>query len=368
MKYFPLIIIIIVASSVAAIMGFILYDAYSDPPRHTVSVNYVDPRNFFIIPDRETGFRHRPRFKKIIELVNINHLGKQNRLSYPVFHNLLGARVAKSDETVLDQVDIVAVGGSQTWGAGVLEEQTFPSILAALMGKTHLNFGINSAGGVISYFEMKRHLFLKPEWVVYGFWEDHINRNLHKCNALLSNLLCIQKPSVARITSDKMGFEFPDNPEKGFNLALQYYLTMSENRRGLSWNDVVWTFRRLERQINKKLHPEVHETTITDEKLDAAIFTLFKMSQAVRNTGTRLIVVYIPDYFRKTIRAASPIFFDAAKRDNYIFIDLGKAFAQILKNGGKVGGDIDAHLSANAHRVIAKEIFEELRRRELVKN
>jgi hypothetical protein len=71
--------------------------------------------------------------------------------------------------------------GSSGVGYGVASDETYTSDLARETNRVGLNFGVSGFGGVGSLLVLRRELDLAPKFVVYGFWEDHLNRNVRPC-------------------------------------------------------------------------------------------------------------------------------------------------------------------------------------------
>ena len=100
-------------------------------------------------------------------------------LSY--YTNGRGARTNGPGVAAPDKVDFITIGDSQTVGYGVASDETYTSDLARETNLVGLNFGVSGFGGVGSLLVLRRELDLAPKFVVYGFWEDHLNRNVRPC-------------------------------------------------------------------------------------------------------------------------------------------------------------------------------------------
>ena len=106
------------AGAIISFSCFLIYDALTNSPRHSFNPDHLDPDNYAYISDPETGYRNRPSYQKI-KRREVVVKGKKTTLVTPVFHNAIGARVAGPDLPVPEQVGVIAVGGSQTWGQGI---------------------------------------------------------------------------------------------------------------------------------------------------------------------------------------------------------------------------------------------------------
>gem|GEM_PF-4168693 len=160
---------IILVSMAVSIGGVLLYDSSQHPISWAAVPIYLSGQSMFQ-PDSEVGYLARPNLR----VVNDNPA-----LSY--FTNELSARVATPNVSLPAKVDVVSVGCSQTMGQGVASDDTFTGVLERKFGMTGQNFGMSGYGGVGSLLLMRRALRLKPRVVVYGFWEDHLNRNVEAC-------------------------------------------------------------------------------------------------------------------------------------------------------------------------------------------
>ena len=351
-------ILIFIFSLILGIGLFVVYSAFMDPPRHTVPLERVVYEDTAFIPDQQTGYRFRPNYQKIKHdkaMVD----GLEVEIITPVFQDHLGARVSGPDTLLPEKVDILSIGGSNTWGQGVRQEETFSAVFAQLMGNTERNFAISGVGGVSSYFQMKKNINLNPKWILYGFFEDHLNRNLRYC--VNSGLLpCTPTPHVVLDSEKSPHFSLAENAEEQFEILRNYLRTMHmDNGVTLGWRDLIWSFKRMLLSIDIFFHPEAYNGATEQQKMEAAIFVHGEMARVAKEHGAGLIIVYIPSYSGE-INYASARLVEAVKKSGSIFVDTSAALIGLRDSGEPIFIKSDGHLSVEAHKVIAKVIFEKL--------
>ncbi|TKJ42208.1 hypothetical protein CEE37_00590 [candidate division LCP-89 bacterium B3_LCP] len=75
------------------------------------------------------------------------------------------------NESVPDSVDIVTIGDSQTYGANVLKDNTWPVLLEKLLQERVYNLGLGGYGPIQYFHLLKEKAFtLNPSTVVAGFY------------------------------------------------------------------------------------------------------------------------------------------------------------------------------------------------------
>ena len=351
-------ILIFIFSLILGIGLFVVYSAFMDPPRHTVPLERVVYEDTAFIPDQQTGYRFRPNYQKIKRYKGVVD-GSEFEIITPVFQDHLGARVSGPDTLLPEKVDILSIGGSNTWGQGVRQEETFSAVFAQLMGNTERNFAISGVGGVPSYFQMKKNINLNPKWILYGFFEDHLNRNLRYC--VNSGLLpCTPTPHVVLDSEKSPHFSLAENAEEQFEILRNYLRTMHmDNGVTLGWRDLIWSFKRMLLSIDIFFHPEAYNGATEQQKMEAAIFVHGEMARVAKEHGAGLIIVYIPSNSGE-INYASARLVEAVKKSGSIFVDTSAALIGLRDSGEPIFIKGDGHLSVEAHKVIAKVIFEKL--------
>src|SRR5262249_1925771 len=76
---------------------------------------------------------------------------------FHIFNDGRGARVNAPGERTPEHVDVMAVGCSFTWGAGVESEDSYPQQLGRMLGASVANFGMGSYGSVQAFQSLVRN-------------------------------------------------------------------------------------------------------------------------------------------------------------------------------------------------------------------
>jgi len=329
-------------SAIAGVAILLTYDAYRHPISWVSATQYLSGESLFV-PDRELGFIVRP---------NLNAPSENPSRSY--FTNDRSARVAAAGMATPARVDFITIGDSQTLGDGVASDDTFTGALARSTGLAGLNFGMSGYGSVGSLLLMRRVLDLKPKFVVYGFWEDHLNRNVRPC--LESGMpFCTPRPVVA---FDPLGpsIRLPDDPAAGLARARLWYghggppfikdLTAAAAR---NWNALLGLLSA----------GDAMGTVADSAKIEAAIFVLNQMKESAEASGARLVVVWLPLYFTEINDA--PSWLSAFCRDAGIaLVDMGPRLREFRRDGTVIAIPGNGHITADVHRAIAREIANSL--------
>lgn len=116
-----------------------------------------------------------------LELVGIHQINSATRgLAQPIPDPRLGVRLAPyagghdangfRNDAAPDQVDIVAIGDSQTWGINARRSQAWPQTLAKLSGHSTYNMGLGYYGPVQYWVLTEEALKLSPKVIVIGLY------------------------------------------------------------------------------------------------------------------------------------------------------------------------------------------------------
>ena len=175
----------------------------------------------------------------VIGYINKSRLAYERTVagrSVPVHTDADGARIAEGQPVVFakqhDMPPIMVIGGSQAFGWGVFEEETFGAIIASGLGRGVRNFSISGLGTISSVLMAERHLKEQGTIVVYGFWQDHLNRNLRPCvNSHVR--FCIAQPFMDWTAPEKPSVAFAFDPMKSARLGQEYHRLEDRNTAGL---------------------------------------------------------------------------------------------------------------------------------------
>ncbi len=332
----------------------IAYDVVTMRWQHTIRPQSPECGQSKFVADELSGYRVRPNRrcdKRNIYMVN----GKPVTIVTPVYHDSRGARVSGPNEETPDRIDMIVVGGSQTWGQGVRQNETFASVLGQMSGRKSANFGVSGTGGVSAYHEAMRNMDLRPEWLVYGFWQDHLNRNVRYC-ANTGLPTCTPLPRVVFDHGGNPSIDPPANPARELSLTRQYIETMAAGTDRTVWQNVLWSLRARMRQLDEVLHPQAYDKATPAHKISAANFVHREMAKRAKERGAQLVVAYIPLYFADTIQPADPRLIEAAKKDGYLFVDTGDELARLRNRGKAIAIPGDGHLTVEGHRAVAEQV------------
>ncbi len=290
------------------------------------------------IPDPEIGWVLRPSLP-----------GARGHGSAPramprdvVFSDDRGARVSEPSVRHHAPVGLLSIGGSQTFGAGVLVSETFTAVAGRLAALTSANYGVSGYGGVSSLLLLRRHLDDRPRYIVYGFWFDHLNRNLSPCLEN-PNPFCVSRPAVS-LTDGAPRIVLPQGPALWFPArwpVVDRVLIHLAVLRG--------TFR-------KSFSP-------TEQRI-AAEYVIREMQNTALKIGAHLLVVWIPSYFDRDIPPVPSWLPEFSRAAGVTLIDGAPALRRLRAGGQALAiadGPFAGHLTVAAHREIGSEIASAIR-------
>ena len=309
MKY----IIICVTSVVLGVFLFTAYRGtvlYLDEARHTLPDRDSniwrpnDPRG----SDARAAYRggEPPRYPySIFESTSLGEyrvppetkfIGTSTVPSFTAISDSEGFRVA-APRAAPGKVDILAIGGSQTWGQGIEYEQTYAGIVADRLGMILANAAVSGYGGVQSLRKLARLVGLRPKYIIYGLLEDHIYRNIEPWGEGRPMLAMHEGggafyirqgglktagdnfvPEALRwIKSDFLNAYF-------YQLKRDYVVIRAGRALG---NDLVDRF-------NLGGRPEKHDPVMVPLMVHGQSYVLKRMNDIAKGIGARLIVVCFP--------------------------------------------------------------------------
>jgi len=209
-----------------------------------------------------------------------------------VFTDSHGARVAAADLEGRPQVDVLAVGGSFTWGYGLAHDETFLAHLSALTELEVANFAMGSYGSVQSLRMLERHAALAPRYLIYGFIDDHLQRNLSPCIPSVSPY-CIAAPyfdpQSDTIHDPRVG-AMPLDVARRLHEAVIYRSRLDV----VSWLAAAL----LAAHADWNGFPMSYESGFEDSEAargDAVRLVIAGMARVASTLGAELLVVHLPD-------------------------------------------------------------------------
>ncbi len=350
-------IVVVTLSTIVTVTGVVALQAFRHPPRTPINPEGFKAENYMYDPDPETGWVPRPNTTMV------------SRTSVPtvVHTDSRGARENRPGSDDPEPVELITVGCSQAWGQGLPNEATFTEVLGRKLGLRVANFSVPGYGGVASMILLKRKLALHPKIAVYGFWQDHLTRNVERC-ASIGGPVCLEMPVVQEDSSGIPNVRFPDAPDRGMHLTRRWFLetaTGTDEYRNL-WTDLYWSGFRIFRLAQQALQAPLEAGMAQsggNGKLAAAKLVLDQMQQASEAAGAMLVVVYIPMYFGPAIEEAPHELVEFAGRRGIIFVSMARRFRNMQSSGTAIGIPGDNHLNANAHEAVAEEVVKALKER-----
>ncbi len=332
----------------AALTPFIII-AKINPPRSNVSLEALKTDGAMYVSDEQLGSRIKP---------DLSFMTPGPNGDYQVITGARGDRIGLNTEVSSKQADIIVVGGSQTFASGLPADQSFAAQVSEMTGLKTRNFAVPGYGGVSSLLMMKQHLDLKPKFVIYGFWEDHMRRNLARC-AAIDSPICFQFP-ILRKKDQVIDIDYPKDAAKKVSEVRAYY---SDTAKEISAHslilDTYWTIRKWYRRLQDQL---IYSDNSNDRTLQikGMEWVLDRMAKAAAEHDATLIVVYIPLYFYR-INTLPTEFETMAENSSVIFIDMSERLMEMRQNGVSFTIPNDGHLNALGHSSIAESIFKVIR-------
>ena len=342
--------VIIIGTIVADCAGYVLYAALTNPPRNTINAESMTDDRYTDMPDPRLGAVTRPNL--VVDDQRIS--GHKSS----IYTDDRGARRDSANERAPASVDLMTIGCSQAFGSGIQNEQTFTSLVARKFGLRAANYAVPGYGGVGSLLRLRERLDQHPKVVIYGFWEDHLNRNVQRC-AAIDAPLCLE---LGRVAFDKNGnpnFVTPEHPERNFELSRNYYrqTTSDSDRWRTLWTDMFWTGMRMwqEGERNLGVLDPGEEMSLAD-RIRIAKFVLGEMKKTADAGKFQLIVVYIPIYFDPVVNYAPAELESFAREAGIKWISMTQRLNEFKRDVREFTMPNDGHLNALGHTAIAEEV------------
>ena len=280
-------------------------------------------------------------------------------LHYHVFTDGRGSRVNKQGDQTTDQVDLMTVGCSFSWGYGIENEMTYTQILAEEMDVSVCNLAMIGYGTLQSLQILNRNLDLKPKLIIYGFINEHLRRNLCPC-APGYLPYCYPIPYVDFNESNTPYTRLPDMQDFSFEFYRKYFkeILMKEQ---FDFDDVLWRMRAdLFRFIKRD---DIAYKNDSHSRQESISFIIKQMMVAARGINARLVIMYIPDLFMRDYVPPPPPELVNSLSDEVFFLDLTQRVRGYYNNEDNpmlTFGE-DTHPNSLAHKIFADEIIRFLR-------
>lgn len=287
-----------------------------------------------IVDDQEIGF---------IAATNASALREHDiGLRYHIFTDGRGARANKATKKAPTHADIITVGCSYTWGHGVENEQTYSSIIERKTGLSVSNLALSSYGTVQSVLRLKRNTDLKPKYVIYGWINSHIQRNLSPC-----------APSYLPICSATAYVDFAPDP---YIHKPIFSDSVSKSRAYYYGSGFFGVFNTT--AIAAEYRPrESRYLESADKRMDSSRFILSQLDEVVSAAGAQLIILDLTNASGAKKPRAQELYSNIPA--GAIFLDMGASIGSLDHRA--LGLPRDGHPNARAHNIIAGKVIEVLR-------
>jgi hypothetical protein len=280
-------------------------------------------------------------------------------VSYSIFTDSRGARVSRPDIVSPTHVDVMTIGCSVAWGAGVGNENTFAAKIGAELGVTESNFAMGSYGTVQSLQMLRRNADLSPKLVIYEVIADLLRRNVSSCASSYFPF-CLDVSYIAWGPDGQPQIRLPHS-----NGVRRVELQVASETERL--DPATWLLHGIDVDYGRVLL-RVSEEGAKDERLkDSGFrFLLEQMDRTVREIGAKLLVVYVPLEHDGPVPSA---IVHSVTALHLQFLDLTEAFRQNAVNPSNPSAYIpnDGHPSVTGHQIIADQVVDFVRREGLLR-
>jgi hypothetical protein len=291
--------------------------------------------------DPEIGYVERPHLRvKWGEYISGTPLG------YHIYSDRRGTRVSNPGEETPAHADVLFVGCSFTWGAGVEYQDTFAARLEKTLGVPTANMALFAYGTTQALQMLRRYGDMTPKLVIYPFINDHLRRNIASC-APSFYPFCLD---VSHVSWRSGRAEIaPPNSNGVKRIDLQV-------RSQTHWLDpITWVTHRLNVIYGRVNWAWSRSIEANKEQQDAALeFLLTEMARSVDDIGAKLLVVYLP----VTSNESPPDVLERSlARLRIPLLDLSAPFREYTSGGQKPELYLpDFHPSAIGHALVAERL------------
>lgn len=237
---------------------------------------------------------------------------------------------------------IAVFGCSQTFGAGVEDDETYAALVADALDVEVLNFGVHGFGTdqQLLYFE-RDGVQYAPDVVVLGFASYHVERNLQGFR-FYAKPQFVRDGGVLRLD----GTPVPTPAELAVLPAPDVPFPFLDRSLALRW-----AWRRVMWEQESRLYDPAGEGWAVTRAL------LERFERAVAAIGARFVVVNLDELEADVEPALAGV---AADR-GFTFVNVGPTFRWLRESGTWLRLPHDAHWGAAGHRVIADALVHGLR-------
>lgn len=344
---------LVVVSVSVSLFLIIFIKAYLDPLRTSVNLHSYQTDEYLFQPDHTLGFRPRSQ-------ASVSAFAGPKK--FHVYTDRRGGRISQESADESGHSDIIGIGGSQTWGQGVPNEETFLSVAGQSLGYSVSNLAVSGFGGVGALLRLRDNLDLTPKVVIYGFWEDHLNRNVKGCLEDASPI-CVERPFLRRNSQGGFTVVFPSHSEKNLERIRRFYLetALGTDKYRSLWTDMYWVSYEMGERLSGLLSGNDTVDPASQDKWEAMQFVLSEMHTLATSSGAQFVVVWIPLYFSSDIAEPPEDLVNLSEDLGFVLVNLRERFFTMKQAGINIALPEDGHMNKTAHGVIASEIVAKLK-------
>lgn len=188
-----------------------------------------------------------------------------------------------------DQVDIVALGDSHTYGLNADIDTNWPGQLAKMTGLSVYNLGIGGYGPLQYYYLFDRALQFKPQYIVIGLYLPNDIKGL--CHPYLRSEYWKTRAAQEKLDLGYCGkAEFPDDEgDKGKRAGMLQKAggLIVNSKLGVLISITARRLRVLKDSMDMK-QPEIASS------LEVTKMLISRMAERSRENGVKLVVMVIP--------------------------------------------------------------------------
>jgi hypothetical protein len=332
-------ILLVLVSTAASVLAGIGIAAYLTIP----SIPLISEGDRLLVFDPEIGARANPssHARRIYPAV-----ANRKTFAFDIYTDDRGARVDGPGQRSPEQVDVMVVGDSFSWGYALANQDTYARHLARELDTGVSNFAMAAYGTTQSLQTMRRNGGLTPKLIVYGIIAHHFERNLMACLPSYYPF-CFD---ASHVTWNAAGEPYIAPPQSNGVRRFQRHLS------GDFTNPVTWLTHGIDVIRGRIEYAQDTYSTPSDEKKEEALaFLLREMERSASAIGAKLLVVYLPTNYYSAPQGLQRVIGDTR------LLDLTEAFQRQRDKGTNLYIVGDGHPNQAAHELISREIAKYVR-------
>ena len=322
---------------------------------------YFSDDNFPYVSDPELGVWNRPNH----HFIKKTELNPDEKLVTHIWFDSNGIRVRGENQNITDQVDILVVGESNTWGQGVSYDNTYAAFLGEKFGMSVANLGLIGSNGVQGLLLVRRYLPCKPKLIVYGFWEEHFASNIRRCPNIDSPV-CLGRPVIKGFASKHLRVSLPWRVNTALKQYRKWYKESALGPHMPLMRRWYWTTRMLARILSERYIESlrrgfgdlstISETPAWNDSINAALYVISEMKALADSVGAKLVIAYMPIFFSEKMHSPPSELRQHAENLEVIFVDMEPIWRERKCKGEKFYFAHDMHLDPIGHADVSDAI------------